>query len=489
MLAATALAILLPACGDPPRPAALPGAPETRSAVSRSFVDAQPAAVTVIPVSRNAFRPVSMEAPLPDSLADRPLDLRFPSDARLSDLISVLGSLDIPVVINRDAGMTAALGAELPFTSWRGSLGELLEVLRRSSSVISSWRGNVIQFGTLARYSVDLPQNAQIMSTIAGEIQSLGATEIVQSVTGGKLMYQARPDDHDTVIAPFLERVSDNLAMVSMQVAVVSLAMNDSTSQGFDWNAFRLNVDGRARSSGTTGGEGGVPALGSVGGTEFRRGTVLDATSTAISVAQGGSGSVFGMAATFTVGAALNILSTFGETEITQNVELKTIAGQEVSFRSGQEVPFVSGVSTTATGDNTTGAAETSTVQTGLTVTLNPFYDSGTGLVTLELDLEQRQILQFVELSAGTGVGTLTQPLTQDQRLTDLIRLPVGQTIVVGGLQNDNFSMTGSEPSILRRALPESAQFGNRTRNLSRNSFFIVVRPTVTVFERRGDAG
>jgi len=154
-----------------------------------------------------------------------------------------------------------------------------------------------------------------------------------------------------------------------------------------------------------------------------------------------------------------------------------------VILRSGQEVPYVKGVSNTVNEGTTTGSVETEKIQTGLTLTMRPFFDSATGLVTLNMNLEQRQILQFVELSAGDGIGTITQPLTQDQNLTDLIRTPVGQTIVVGGIQNDSVSRTMTQPSVIRNTAAGDL-LGSENRNISRNAFFVVVRPTVTIFER-----
>lgn len=507
--AAASLVLALAAC-EMPAAKNLPSVTDAKAGVTRGFIEAESAAVTRIPVSKNAFRAVELDAKIDPDIAAIELNLKFNKGATLADLVTVLGSLPddpetgesekIPLVINRDAGMEEALASELPFSTYKGNLGNLLEILRRASSVISLQRSGHIYLGTLARYSVDLPQDNGIMDAIAGEIGQLGGTEVVKSVTSGQLIYQAPPDIHDHLINPYLNRVSDNLAMVTMQVAVVSLAINDSTSQGFDWNAFRIKMDSRNNGAGigdTTGVSTGT-TTGTDSGTDTGTGTdtgagvpaisdigdLIDASSSAVSIKRTAAGALFGKAATFTIGSALNFLSTFGETEITQNVELRTIAGQPVTLRSGQEVPYVSGVSNTTTGDATVGSAQTETIETGLTVDLEPYYDSGTNLVTLKMDLEQRQILQFVELSAGNEVGTITQPLTQDQNLTDLIRLPVGQTVVVGGLQNENYSTTGSEPAFLRKALPEKAQFGNRSRNVSRTAFFIVIRPTVTVFER-----
>jgi len=302
-------------------------------------------------------------------------------------------------------------------------------------------------------------------------------------VTSGQVIYKAQPDVHDSLIGPFLDRVSDNLAMVTIQVAVVSLALNDSTSQGFDWNAFRLGVT-TVNQGGASGNEGGVE--GGTGGGVPSLGSVIDASANAFSIGRTAEGTLFGKAATFTIGGALNFLSTFGDTQITQNVELRTVSGQEVVLRSGQEVPYVSGVTNTINEGTSTGSVQTETIQTGLTLTMRPFFDSATGLVTLNLNLEQRQILQFVELSAGDGVGTITQPLTQDQNLTDLIRTPVGQTIVVGGVQNENISRTMTQPSVIRNTELGDA-LGSENRNVSRNAFFIVARPTVTIFVRAQD--
>jgi type II secretory pathway component GspD/PulD (secretin) len=471
-------------CGDLPEPNPLKGATETTRQVEQRFVERETDAVTRVPISQNAFRPIEIDPTIRADLAGRELDLRFAEGATLKDLVTVLGTVNVPIVVNNEEGMASALEVGLPFTSYQGTLGNLLDIMRRASAIISQQRGDFVYLGTLARYSVDLPQDAGIMETISAEITALGGADVVQSVTSGQLIYKAQPDVHDSLIGPFLERVSNNLAMVTIQVAVVSLALNDSTSQGFDWNKFRLGV--------TTVNQGGSPEpvegepVEGTGGGVPSLGSVIDATSNAFSIGRTAEGSLFGKAATFTIGGALNFLSTFGDTEITQNVELRTVSGQEVVLRSGQEVPYVSGVTNTIEEGTATGSVQTETIETGLTLTMRPFFDSATGLVTLNLNLEQRQILQFVELSAGDGIGTITQPLTQDQNLTDLIRTPVGQTIVVGGVQNESISSTMTQPSVIRNT-EMGDLLGSENRNVSRNAFFIVARPTVTIFERVSD--
>lgn len=474
----TSAVLLLTACGDLPAPNPLKGAQETARKFDGQFVERETDALTRVPISRTAFRPVEAESMIRPDIASLPLDLRFNEGATLAELVTVFRTIRLPIVLTKEEEMTGALQASLPFTSYKGDLSGLLDILRRANGITAHQRGDFVYLGALARYSVDLPQDQGIMEAISQEITALGGEDVVRSVTSGQLIYRARPDIHENLIAPFLDRVSRNLAMVTMQVAVVSLALNDSTSQGFDWNAFRLGI--------TAVNEEGDPGGASASGAIPSLGNVIDATTNAFSIGRTENGSLFGKAATFTIGGALNFLSTFGDTEITQNVELRTVSGQEVVLRSGQEVPYVSGVTNTVGDGNSTGSVETETIRTGLTLTMRPFFDSATGLVTLNLDLEQRQILQFVELSAGNGVGTITQPLTQDQNLTDLIRTPVGQTIVVGGIQNDSTSRTTTKPSVIRNTAAGDV-LGSENRNISRNAFFIVARPTVTIFERIED--
>jgi type II secretory pathway component GspD/PulD (secretin) len=467
--------IFVAACGEMPPEPSMESFQETRQKFVDGFVEMEPQSITRVPVSKSVLQPVSISQIIRNDITSIPLDLQFPASSKISDLVSVLGSLNVPIIVNQSDSMQEALIAPLPFSSYQGTFGDLLDVLLRASSITSVQRGDMVHLDTLAQFSVDLPQNQEIIDSIAASIEELGATEIVKSVAGGQMIYKARPDTHEEVIRPFLSRISQNLATISMQVAVVSIAINDSTTQGFDWNAFELGVTTLNQGLAKPQDESSTDIIG----------TVLDATGAAVRVQSNVSGSLFGTAATYTIGAALNFLSTFGETEITQNVSLKTISGKEVTLRSGQEVPYVSGVSNTTSGDNTTGAVETETVETGLTLKLSPNFDSSTELVTLNLDLTQRQLLQFVELSAGDQLGTISQPLTQDQQLTDLIRVPVGQTVVVGGLQIGNQSVTGSEPSFLRQAIEKGNPFGSRSRNISRSAFFVVIRPTVTIFEPR----
>ena len=208
------------------------------------------------------------------------------------------------------------------------------------------------------------------------------------------------------------------------------------------------------------------------------------------------------MRTAFTVAGAIDWLSTFGNTNVTQNVELRTLSGKQVKFRSGQEIPYVKGVGVSNTGsyaaNNSTagglggslGSTQTDKVKTGLTVELTPRFDSDAELITCEVKMELKSVLEFVQLSAGNQIGTLTQPRTQEQEINDIVRLRAGQTAVIGGLQYDQEQYDGNEPTALRESLTASgSSFGRRAQDVQRNALFIIMRPVVTLYEPGGAPG
>jgi type II secretory pathway component GspD/PulD (secretin) len=189
------------------------------------------------------------------------------------------------------------------------------------------------------------------------------------------------------------------------------------------------------------------------------------------------------------VTSAINFLSTFGTTNVTQNVSLKTLSGTEVEFQSGQEVPYVKGVTSnynnnSSSNNNSYGSTDTDTVETGLKLNLKPLYDGDSELITMSVEFDLDSIVRFVELSAGNDIGTLTQPQVQKQNLKDLVQVQAGRTVVIGGLQYDSVDSSGNEPSMIRDRLKEAGlSTGKRKRDVQRNALFIILRPAVTIYE------
>lgn len=532
---------LLSACALP-QVRELPDGKSLRLDEARSLANAEPIAIERVRVPRGSFKPQRNATPIPAALRSVPLEIRFPQDATLRDLVAATTAsapnVQIAFRFTKDKSEDI-LKRKIPFVRYEGTLGNFLDSLRTAMGVVVFHENGLIYISDREQYSVVVPQNEEMLDSLSKELKDLGADDIVGSVRGGRIVYSASAAVQRDVIAPYLDRYSRNMALVTIQTALVSVSITDDSSTGFDWNKLKVAFDSRnsklsaltsgtsttattasglvnpatglattglgatglATGLGTTGlGTGLGTAAGSaassgIGLTTVDPGRVMDLTKDGLVVSSTSLGRLGGAFGATSITGAIDFLSNFGSTKVDQNVQMKTLSGTEVKLRSGQQVPYVRGVQLSGAGYGNgygnqygggLGSSLTDKVETGLTMEVTPYYDADAEVVTMEVDVKLKEILSFVELNAGNQIGTFTQPLTQDQELTDIVRIQAGRTVVIGGLQSDSETFTGVEPTALRNTTASraggSGVFGNRSQKVKRNALFIILRPAVTVF-------
>lgn len=384
----------------------------------------------------------------------------------------------------------------LPFRRYEGTLGGLFRQIQRSMGV-TIWWNDGIYVSPVGRYSVMLPQNKDLMAQVVTELQAKGAFNVVASMQAGTVSFVAPGALADEVIRPYLQRLGRNASEVTMQVALVSVTMNEKSARGFDWSQFNFAFgDPGTTNTGTTGGGVTTPGTGGdtgggtgEGGSNLPPGSLFsfgnDAARFFVDQAN-----IFGVRRPLDITGAIKFLSTYGHTAVDQNVELRTLAGTAVNWRSGETIPYVTGVSATTGGlgttgsvggfgNNAVGSAQTDKLETGLSLSLAPTYESNGGLVTVSFKLELTELIEFVNLSAGNQLGSFTQPRTREQKLDDIVRIPVGETVVLGGLRRQLKSE--------QRTGPFSAfSIGSRDREDEVQTIFVLLRPSVTTYEIEG---
>ena len=403
--------------------------------------------------------------------------------------------------------VTSLRDRPLPFRRFEGTLGGLFRQIQRSMGV-TIWWNDGIYVSPVGRYSVMLPQNKDLMAQVVTELQAKGAFNVVASMQAGTVSFVAPGALADEVIRPYLQRLGRNASEVTMQVALVSVVMNEKSARGFDWSQFNFafgdpgNTTGGGTgipgNTGTVGGGGGVGTPGNTGGdgsgSNLPPGSLFsfgrDTARFFIDQAN-----ILGVRRPLDITGAIKFLSTYGHTAVDQNVELRTLAGTAVNWRSGETIPYVTGVSATTgglggglggvggsnggLGGNAVGSAQTDKLETGLSLSLAPTYESNGGLVTVSFKLELTELIEFVNLSAGNQLGSFTQPRTREQKLDDIVRIPVGETVVLGGLRRQLKSD--------QRTGPFSAfSIGSRERNDEVQTIFVLLRPSVTTYEIEG---
>ena len=503
-------------------------------------------AIQTVRLPGRFFLSQPLHTPVPANVAKRELDITMPGGAAtLDDLLVILEHEGIAVSFSWESAPNADdIGARrLPFRRFQGTLAELIERLQMGMSIASWWTGNTLYFAPLQRYTVKVPQNDEVIGVVEGQLESLGAQDIVSSLYAGQVTYSASPEANDELIGPFLRRLALNLSEVTLQVALVRVTMDEAARRGFDWSSFNLgltknvpylggtsNVSSSSSSSGTTGSTSttGTLATGTTTGTStsgfvpssiavmptggsynIGAGTltglgaaqgVLPTTTTTQgstgSTTEGGGGvvglinSVPGLVAEASVGhlsltAAIGLLSEFGTTSTDQNVELRTLAGQPVHLRDGGETPYISQITsnTTISGSgagNNSNSVQFETVDTGLTLDLTPNFDAASGIVTVDVALNVEDIESYLSIPSGSTFGNIERPVTSNRELTDLVRVAAGETVILGGVTK--ISKTDN------RAAPlEDWAIGSDNTETDRVALFIILRPFVTVYELEGN--
>ena len=453
-------------------------------------------------IIKRKTKPIKVIQPtdIPQEILNKKIELSLSGEAKISDLPSLLEEYGIYLV----ATEAVDLDKTIYLNNFKGTVEDLFQIIGSINNISFNYqRNNIISIDLTSDYVIDIPQNADIISEMETAITPLGAQDIQSSLVGGTIMYKATYLANQK-IEKYVTRFSKNASVIGLQVAVMTVQLDKDSEKGFDWSKLNASIGNsnilKSESDSTT----GTGTTGGVSGTGTGTTTGTTATDTAAADALKGStygtslknlqtlGAFTGTASTlralngtFDITAVINYLSTYGQTKTNQSVSMKTLSGKEVTLKSVQTIPYVSGINNTSTGSNSNNSSyggvssgtETDEIEIGLTLDMTPYYDSDSGIVTVELELELSSLIAFIELSAGNQIGKLTQPQTQEQNFTNFMKLKAGESSIIGGVTYEQVSDNRNSISYL-----ETSKIASQNQKVSKNAVFIMLRPTVTVF-------
>jgi hypothetical protein len=450
---------------------------------------------------------------VPKEIRSKQVRLELEAGATVKDFVAVMGNLGYSIILaDEEAG-------DKPFylPHFSGTVGSLLSSVSRATNVWFTWNDGTIMVSSSEKISLTLPQEETLGTKVSEGLKAMGLEKVATSWEAGMVTLTVTPAELSKVRA-FLQRMTANAALVSLQVAIISVQMNQDAKQGVDWSKLQLAVGRDYAASGLSNMEGFQPIAGNSGyaanpnsgvngvngvngtnGTNVNNGTtgttpgtgtgtdpVAAVASKAISamglMGGGLKGVITNTAFSFT--GLYDFLQTYGATDTKQNVVLKSVAGTTVELKSLTQTPYVESISVTSTGtsgtgnngnNGTMGSAKTAKADDGLTLKMTPYYDAAANTVTVKLDLALKAVLGFNNLSAGNQIGQLSQPTTAERSFNDVLRVRPGQTVVVGGITYETLGRTGSAPI----AASAGSMWEHKGLVVNRNAMFIVVRPTV----------
>lgn len=471
--------------------------------------------------------PLVIEEPLrlPAKIRNMQFATSMNLDATMASLAAYLEPMGLYVVIPEKE----LAEKKMPVFNFKGRLGDFLNAIGVAYGVSFNWNpGDIVTVESTANYMLRIPQDETLAETVASNLEALGAEDVDTSVEAGTISYRAGYRSHQRILN-FLERLSVNSALVSMQVAVINVAVDRSRKSGIDWQDLNMTLgkeatlerfarenqedqdvvpgfehlgyapreedyfpgrkdtkdnqdDGLANSaasddddssSGSGSGDEDSFPLPGVNLSDLSAGGAIGGQQSALKLAKGD----------FSFSAAIDYLSTYGETETRQSLILKTLSGKNVKIKSGQKVPYIESIGVSSdsdsgeVSDDSMGKVDIQEVDIGLDLELLPYFEADSELVTINVSLELSSLLSFIELSAGRQVGSVSRPNVQQQEFTDVVKIKAGESVIIGGITYDQGLDKTSAPSFMER-------WGIAHENIEykRNSMFIMMRPTVTVF-------
>lgn len=324
-------------------------------------------------------------------------------------------------------------------------------------------------------------QNMERMSENNDKTRLVGKGEATIEADDGtnSLIVTAEADTMQSLLA-VVAKLDIRRAQVQVEVIIVEMTDNDGRDLGVEW--LFINDSGGYGASNNSG-------LGTtIAGAAFEtnnNGSSVDARGGIAEAIGGAAGQVLGIGRLdddLSFNVVVNALQQNSKANILSTPSLLTLDNEEASFVVGQSIPFVTG-SYTATGssssnpDNPFQTVERENV--GITLRVTPQINEGDSLILA--------ISQEVSNIIGTSTILNSNPITSERKIETTILADNGQTIVLGGLIEDNITESIQKVPILGDIPFLGRLFRSTSTSVGKKNLLIFLRPTIVRDKRQMD--
>lgn len=176
-------------------------------------------------------------------------------------------------------------------------------------------------------------------------------------------------------------------------------------------------------------------------------------------------------------GGFLQALSTETDVNLLSTPSILTLDNQEASIIVGQNVPFVTGQHTNANTGGTSNPFQTiQREDVGITLTVTP---------TVAGDRTVRLVLEQEASAVQSGASAAVDLITSKRSINTTVLADDGETIVLGGLIQDDVRKTVQKVPILGSIPVLGALFRSTTDVKEKRNLIVFLRPTILADNRR----
>lgn len=289
-------------------------------------------------------------------------------------------------------------------------------------------------------------------------------TNIQADETLNALVIRAQPSEMNWM-EDVVRQLDIRRAQVLIEAAIVEVSGDDSNALGIQWASLDQNaaVGGIAFSNLGTNLNSVISAL-SGGGTSSGVVGLADGISLA-----GGERNSAGDAG---YGALLQAIASSTNTNLLSTPSIMTLDNEEAEIIVGQNVPFITG-STTNTNAGTTNPFQTiSREDVGLTLKVVPQINDG-DVVRLQVEQEVSSVVPSTEAVQSADL------ITNKRSIKTTILADDGETLVLGGLIQDDFTDSEQKVPILGDIPVVGRLFKSKTRTNVKRNLLVFLQPRI----------
>ncbi|MHB1689791.1 MAG: type II secretion system secretin GspD [Thiomonas sp.] len=279
-----------------------------------------------------------------------------------------------------------------------------------------------------------------------------------------------------------IQQLDVRRAQVYVEALIAEVDANKAAQLGIQWQAIAGSAGNQnAIYGGSNFGTGGSNIINlqagiSAGGTAAGQAIA----SGALSIPNGlNIGLLHNVAGLATLGLLANFLQTHDGANILSAPNLMTLDNEDAKIVVGQNVPFITGqYAQTGSTATVTPFQTVERKDVGLTLKVRPQITAGN---TIKMDVYQ-EVSSIASTSNSAGI------ITNKRSIQTAVLVNDGQTIVLGGLMQDNVSENNSKIPGLGDIPGIGALFRSNSRTMTKTDLMVFLRPIIVRTESEGNS-
>ena len=173
----------------------------------------------------------------------------------------------------------------------------------------------------------------------------------------------------------------------------------------------------------------------------------------------------------------VNLLNTFGDTEVLSQPKLAIVNKEEASIMVGSREAYVTQTSSQSTSTTVTSES-VEFIDVGIKLKVSPTINND-GFITMKIKPEVSSVRETLTTSLGSNI-----PIVQTSEAETTVKIKDGVTIMLGGMVEDRYNDSVEGIPGLSRLPVLGNLFGRRTRETKKTELIIFITPHLI----RGDA-